>query len=188
MSSAIFTDIHCHIVPNIDDGSKSANESVSMAGTAVRDGTKSLIATPHQLGANSQVTVAAIRNGVALLQEQLHVESINVTIRPGADIRIDPELPKLLKQGKVLTLADQGKHVLLELPHETYFPIEPLLKVSQKARTCRYSLSSRTEPWHHENPDVMWDVIRSGWPSANNSSKSHWCVWVVLPRDCRTCC
>ena len=108
MSSAIFTDIHCHIVPNIDDGSKNMNESVSMANTAARDGTKSLIATPHQLGANSRVTVTAIRDGVALLQEKLQVEEVDVAVRPGADVRIAPELPELLKQGKVLALADRG--------------------------------------------------------------------------------
>ena len=66
MSQSTFTDIHCHILPNIDDGSINI-QSVSMAenGLTLKDGTKSLIATPHQLGANSQVTVTAIRNGVA---------------------------------------------------------------------------------------------------------------------------
>ena len=162
MSSTIFTDIHCHIVPNIDDGSKSANESVSMAGTAVRDGTKSLIATPHQLGANSQVTVTAIRNGVALLQEQLRVETVNVTIRPGADIRIEPELPKLLKQGKVLTLADRGKHVLLELPHETYFSLEPLLKALRKQGLVGILSHPERNRGIIKNPDVMWEVIEAG--------------------------
>ena len=50
----------------------------------------------------------------------MNSQDIELTIRPGADVRIDPELPKLLKQGKVLTLADRGKHVLLELPHDTF--------------------------------------------------------------------
>ena len=100
-----------------------------MAQTALRDGTTSLIATPHQLGTNSGVTVDAIKEGVALLQNKIDSEKLNVTVVPGADVRIDPELPKLLKQGKVLTLADRGRHVLLELPHETYFPLDSLLIV-----------------------------------------------------------
>ena len=158
----MFTDIHCHIIPNIDDGSVSLSDSLAMATTASADGTTSLIATPHQLGANSQVTVAAIRNGVALLQEQLHVKTVNVTIRPGADIRIDPELPKLLKQGKVLTLADQGKHVLLELPHETYFPLDPLLRALRKQGLVGILSHPERNRGIINDPDVMWDVIEAG--------------------------
>ena len=57
----VFTDIHCHIVPNIDDGANNLNQSIIMARTAIEDGTKALIATPHQLGSNSRVTVDAIK-------------------------------------------------------------------------------------------------------------------------------
>ena len=162
MSSAIFTDIHCHIVPNIDDGSKNMNESVSMANTAARDGTKSLIATPHQLGANSRVTVTAIRDGVALLQEKLQVEEVDVAVRPGADVRIAPELPELLKQGKVLTLADRGNHVLLELPHDTYYPLDKLLKSLRKQGLVGILSHPERNRGIIKEPDVMWDVIDAG--------------------------
>lgn len=162
MSQSTFTDIHCHICPNIDDGSESTSQSVSMADAALRDGTKSLIATPHQLGANSQVTVTAIRDSVMHLQRILLKEKIDVTILPGADIRIDPELPKLLKQGKVLTLADQGKHVLVELPHETYFPLDSLLKALRKQGLVGILSHPERNRGIIKNPDVMWDVVEAG--------------------------
>jgi len=157
-----FTDIHCHIVPGIDDGSANLAESLAMARMAEADGTKSIVATPHQLGANSQVSAEAIRQGVADLQNALNDEGIGVSILPGADVRIEPELSKLVKQGKVLTLADQGKHVLLELPHETYFPLEPLL--AALARQGLVGILSHPERNRGiiRKPEVMWDVVKAG--------------------------
>ena len=127
-----FTDIHCHIVPGIDDGARNVAESVEMARQAVADGTTTLIATPHQLGGNRHVTVAAIQQGVANLWTQLEAAGVAVTVLPGADVRIEPELPRLLKSGNVLTLGDHGRHVLLELPHDVFVPLEPLLATLRK--------------------------------------------------------
>ena len=158
----LFTDIHCHIIPCIDDGAENLAESILMARKAVSEGTKALIATPHQLGSNRKVTAVAIKNGVSLLQNHLDVENIELTVLPGADIRIDPELPKLLKHGKVLTLADRGKHVLLELPHETYFPLDSLLKALRKQGLVGILSHPERNRGIMKNPDVMWDVVEAG--------------------------
>ena len=96
-NSLLFTDIHCHIIPCIDDGAANLSESVLMAKQAFEDGTTSLIATPHQLGTNSRVSVDSIKNKLALLREELQINDVHVEILPGADVRIDPELPKFLK-------------------------------------------------------------------------------------------
>jgi protein-tyrosine phosphatase len=157
-----FTDIHCHVVPEIDDGSSSLAESVTMVQTACEDGTTSLIATPHQLGKNRHVSSEVIRNGVSDLRATIDAEAIPVVIRPGADIRIDPELPKLLKQGKVLTLADQGKHVLLELPHDTYYPLDQLLKSLRKQGLVGILSHPERNRGIIKDPDVMWDVVEAG--------------------------
>ena len=157
-----FFDIHCHVIPNIDDGSANVAESIVMAKTAVRDGTTSLIATPHQLGTNGHVSAEAIRNGAGDLQAAINAEEIVVVIRPGADVRIDPELPKFLKQGKVLTLADRGKHVLLELPHDTYYPIDQLLKSLRKQGLVGVLSHPERNRGIIKDPDVMWDVVDAG--------------------------
>ena len=157
-----FVDIHCHICPSIDDGASTENESLKMAEQAVLDGTRAVVATPHQLGSNSGVTAEAIKNGIAKLQKKIRSECIDLTIVPGADIRIEPELPKLLKQEKVLTLADRGKHVLLELPHDTYYPIDQLLKSLRKQGLVGILSHPERNRGIIKNPDVMWDVIEAG--------------------------
>ncbi len=158
----IFTDIHCHILPSIDDGANDLTQSVKMAQMAYIDGTTSLIATPHQLGTNSSVTTEAIKEKVALLQGKLDSQHINLSVVPGADVRIEPELPKLLKQGKVLTLADLGKHVLLELPHDTYYPLDQLLKSLRKQGLVGILSHPERNRGIMKDPDVMWDVIEAG--------------------------
>jgi protein-tyrosine phosphatase len=45
-----FVDIHCHLLPGIDDGSQSWEQSLEMAAMAVGDGIATIVATPHQLG------------------------------------------------------------------------------------------------------------------------------------------
>jgi protein-tyrosine phosphatase len=48
-------------------------------------------------------------------------------VLPGADVRIEGGMIGELRSGRVLTLADHKLHVLLELPHELYFPLQPVL-------------------------------------------------------------
>ncbi|MFC1633525.1 CpsB/CapC family capsule biosynthesis tyrosine phosphatase, partial [Planctomycetota bacterium] len=52
---------------------------------------------------------------------------INLHIVPGGDVRVDERICQLIEGDKVLTLADHGKYILLELPHEIFIDIEPLL-------------------------------------------------------------
>ena len=122
-----FVDIHCHLLPGIDDGSPDRETSLAMARMAVADGTKAIIVTPHQLGNYSRNRGDVIRQQTVQLQELLRQHQIPLEIQPGADVRIEDNMIELLGSGDVLSLGDKRKHVLLELPHELYFPLEGVL-------------------------------------------------------------
>lgn len=122
-----FVDIHCHLVPGIDDGAKSWQESLAMARMAVADGIETIVVTPHQLGGYAHNSGELIRHRTQELQQELDANRIPLQVLSGADVRIDNGMIEGLKDGSVLTLADRGRHVLLELPHEMYFPLEPVL-------------------------------------------------------------
>ena len=122
-----FVDIHCHLLPGIDDGAKDLDEALAMARMAAADGIGTIVVTPHQLGGYRVNDGQTIRRRVAELAEHLRAERIPLRVLPGADVRIEPDMVALLRRGEVLTLADRGRHVLLELPHELYMPLEPLL-------------------------------------------------------------
>jgi protein-tyrosine phosphatase len=120
-------DIHCHLVPAIDDGSKSWDETLAMARMAVADGIRTIVVTPHQLGSFSANDGETIRARTRELQEFLSQHDVPLVVLPGADVRIEAGMVSMLLSGRVLSLADRRRHVLLELPHEMYMPLEHLL-------------------------------------------------------------
>lgn len=122
-----FTDIHCHLLPGIDDGSTDWDETLAMARMAVNDGISTIIATPHQCGNFANNGGDMIRGLVAQVQTFLQQNGVPLRVLPGADVRIESDMPQGLQTGHIVSLADHRRHVLLELPHELYFPLEPVL-------------------------------------------------------------
>ncbi len=123
-----YVDIHCHCLPAVDDGPATIAEALLLCRKLVDDGISDVIATPHQLGTFSGRNKAAeIREAVAKLNEQLKKSNIALTVMPGGDIRVDESIRQMLEADTILTLADGGKYILLELPHEVFVDIESLL-------------------------------------------------------------
>ena len=128
-----FVDIHCHMLPGLDDGAHDWQESLAMAQLAVQDGIGLVVVTPHQLGNFAHNRGELIRQRTREFQGLLDHHGLPLRVVPGADVRIEPELLPKLRAGEVLTLADRGRYVLLELPHEVYFPLERLLGELERA-------------------------------------------------------
>jgi len=98
-----------------------------MAELAASDGIRTVIATPHQLGGHAKLSGESIRAAAADFQRQLDARGIPLRVLPGGDVRIEPDLTRKIRTGEVVTLADRRRHVLLELPHDVFFPLERLL-------------------------------------------------------------
>jgi protein-tyrosine phosphatase len=122
-----FVDIHCHMAPGLDDGASSLEHALAMAEMAVADGIETIVVTPHQLGSYARNSGQIIRAAIARLQEFLDGHHVPLRVLPGADVRIEPDLVKRIRAGEVVTLADRRRHVLLELPHDVYLPLDRLL-------------------------------------------------------------
>lgn len=125
---AMFVDIHCHCLPNVDDGPKTKYEALALCQMLVDDGVTTAIATPHQLGQFDGCNEASeIRASVSMLNRELETNNIPLTILPGGDVRVDERIYQLIESDKILTLADGRKYILLELPSSIFIDIEPLL-------------------------------------------------------------
>lgn len=79
------TDIHFHALPGVDDGPATMEEALELARLAVRDGTRTVVATPHirreYLSVPSEVPVR-----VAELQDRLRIEGIPLSVVPGGEL------------------------------------------------------------------------------------------------------
>lgn len=114
-------DIHCHILPGIDDGPQDMQAAVKMATVAVKDGIRTVIATPHCYDGVYDCQTVDIRERCRVLNDTLKKYQISLEVLPGAEIRLTPELIERFLSGAVMTLGDSRKALLLELP-EMFIP------------------------------------------------------------------
>ena len=110
------TDIHCHILPQVDDGAESLEDALEMARMAAESGVTHLIATPHcnlPYASDKNYASALLMERVLSLQEQIRQAGIPLSLYPGCEVLCTPEVPKLIRQGKLLTLANSN-YLLVE--------------------------------------------------------------------------
>jgi protein-tyrosine phosphatase len=114
-------DLHCHLLPGIDDGSPDLATSLAMAEIAVADGIVTTACTPHILPGVYANTAAGIRAAVAALAKALAEAEIPLDLTVGADVHVDPALVANIKAGKVPTISG-SRYLLLEPPHHVLPP------------------------------------------------------------------
>ena len=112
-------DLHCHILPGLDDGPENMEQALEMCALARADGIETIVATPHMLNDVYEVSREDVLRGVEELNRGCKEKGIEVRIVAGGDIRVDKDLVRILDEGGVMSLADRGQHLMLELPEET---------------------------------------------------------------------
>lgn len=108
-------DIHCHIIPNIDDGSDSLETSFNMLNIAKKDDVKFIIATPHFWGGHYENSYLDVAKEVKKLNKEIEKNKINVKLLPGQEIFLDNNIMRLYQEG-VVNCINGGKYMLIELP------------------------------------------------------------------------
>jgi protein-tyrosine phosphatase len=114
-------DLHCHILPGIDDGATDIAVSLAMARAQVTQGVSVVACTPHILPGLYHNSGPAIRQATAQLQEALQQEGIPLQLVTGADVHMTPDFAGGLRSGRLLSIAD-SRYVLVEPPHHTAPP------------------------------------------------------------------
>lgn len=108
-------DIHCHLLPGMDDGPADMDESAAMVRLAVADGIRGAICTPHWHPMFWPNERSVIGEAVDLLRERLRAEAIAFDVWPGCELSLDADLEAGIAEGRLGTL-NEGSWVLLELP------------------------------------------------------------------------
>jgi protein-tyrosine phosphatase len=109
-------DIHAHILPSLDDGPETIEESIELCKVAANDGIKTIVATPHSKDGVYETRSVDILKTVDVLNLKLKEKQIDIKILPGAEVHISEGLVENIKSGDVLTINNTGKFVLFELP------------------------------------------------------------------------
>jgi protein-tyrosine phosphatase len=109
----IGTDMHSHLIPGIDDGSKSLEESVSLLKRMHELGYKKIITTPHIMSDYYKNNKDNISKGLQQLREELEKQQMQVQIEAAAEYMVDDGFLKKFRAGELLTFGN--KHLLIEL-------------------------------------------------------------------------
>jgi protein-tyrosine phosphatase len=116
-------DIHCHILPGIDDGASDTETSIAMARIAANDGIHTIIATPHLT--SSAYPKKKLLDAVALLNNALQQNNIPLTVLFGAEVQAHI----------ALSVADhfclaESSFLLMEFP-SSYLPVDAIELISE---------------------------------------------------------
>jgi protein-tyrosine phosphatase len=154
-------DLHCHILPGIDDGPETIDEAVELVRAAAATGMKTIVATPH-VSPRYPNDSGLIADGVAVVRAGLLAAGITVDVRPGAEIAI-PQIVDLVAGELDRLSLDGGEWLLIESPFKT--PVESLPAVlGALGRMGHRIVLAHPErcPGFHRRPDVLEALIRDG--------------------------
>jgi protein-tyrosine phosphatase len=112
-------DLHSHILPGLDDGTRSLEEARELARQAASDGITAIAATPH-VRPDYPTTVEEMEWGVDELRADFDAESIPVRVLHGAEIDLGLlwQIPR--EELARLTIAQTGRYLLLEFPYRSW--------------------------------------------------------------------
>lgn len=109
-------DLHCHILPGIDDGAKTLEDSLAMAEKAISQGITHILCTPHHMNGKYMNPANEVINGVAALQAELDQRNLPLTLLEGQEVRINGSLMEHIEQQDILFTDLDNTYLLIEFP------------------------------------------------------------------------
>lgn len=108
-----YYDIHCHMLPGVDDGAQTMEEALSMLGISYAEGIRNIILTPHYERGKNKCTREELRVRFDQLKEEVRKQYPELTLYLGNEILWEEGIIEDLKAGKIQTMNDT-KYVLVE--------------------------------------------------------------------------
>lgn len=114
----VMVDLHCHLLPGIDDGSKSMEISLRLAREATENGVTHALLTPHHMNGHYVNHKQDVIQRTKEFQEQLREHNIPLTVFPGQEVRINGHLLDALDKDDILFADTGNKYLMLEFPDD----------------------------------------------------------------------
>jgi protein-tyrosine phosphatase len=107
-------DLHAHILPDLDDGAETVEEALEMCRVSYKDGTKTMVATPHILPGIYENDRSTILSKLHELNEALIHSELSLVVLPGADVHFSLDMLQLCENGEIVTVNDNGRYLMVE--------------------------------------------------------------------------
>ncbi len=115
--SLIGVDMHSHLIPGIDDGAKTMDETIAMLAKFEHLGYRKVITTPHIMSEVYNNTPEIILEGLEMVRSEIKKHGLKIQIDAAAEYYFDDYLVDLVKKREVMTFGDQ--YVLVEFSFHT---------------------------------------------------------------------
>lgn len=155
-------DIHSHILPNIDDGARSIEETFHLIQEAQEAGFEAIIATSHYMEGYYETDTPEREVWINAIYENLQAKNIDVKLFLGNEIYMSENIIKLLEEGKASTINDTS-YVLFELPlnveplnlYDVIYEMQEYKIVPILAHPERYTFIQK-------EPELVYELIQKG--------------------------
>ena len=155
-------DIHSHILPNIDDGSRSIEETFNLIKEAKNVGFDAIVSTSHYMEGYYETNVPEREVWVNAIYENLQAKNIDVNLYLGNEIYMTENIIKLLEERKASTINDTS-YVLFELPlniepmnlYDVIYEMQQYKLVPILAHPERYTFVQK-------EPELVYDLVEKG--------------------------
>ena len=155
-------DFHTHILPNIDDGSRSIEETFNLIKEAKNVGFEAIISTSHYIEEYYETNAPEREVWINAIYENLQAKNIDINLYLGNEIYLSENIIKLLEQGKASTINDTS-YVLFEMPlnaepmnlYDIIYEMMQYKLVPILAHPERYSFVQK-------EPELIYDLIEKG--------------------------
>lgn len=159
--TAGLVDVHCHILPGLDDGSQDMEETLRMLRIAAAEGIAEMIVTPHFNSSGRSASPELVQNTLQRVRGAAEREGLPIRLFPGNEVNYFNDLPTFLEEGRVLTM-NGTRHVLIEFLPSVMFrtlqnAMEAVLGVGYKpilAHAERYNCILEDS----EQVAFLWDM------------------------------
>lgn len=163
-------DVHCHILPDVDDGSECMQESINMAMIAKEQGIDKIIATPHYHPEFKYLKGEELNKVCEEFKKQLKENNIDIEIYLGNEIYFTYDLIEKISELDFYCL-NKSEYILIEFP-PTNFPLNLCNIVYELKQKGFIPVLAHVERYIkiHDDPEIIYDCIKTGAIIQINSS------------------
>lgn len=157
-------DLHTHILPGVDDGAQSMETALSMLEMAMDSGVGKIVLTPHCNVPEGPFNYYSeeLAQKFRMFRDTVRDAELNIEILPGMEVFANSDVPKLLREKKLLTL-NCSRYLLLEFGFNESVPFTFSL-IDELCKMGCIPLIAHPEryPYVQTDPNIVFEWLRMG--------------------------
>lgn len=156
-------DLHCHILPGLDDGAEDMDASLEMAQLAVEEGITHILATPHHKKLHWSYPRDIVIEKTNELQSRLDKEKIPLKIFPGQEVHLHGTLMESIEKNEICFIDELNQYVLVEFPspHIPEYTDRLFFEMQSKGITP-IIVHPELNKAIQKDPSIMYDFVSRG--------------------------